>query len=52
LVEIISDLALLNDYGEEIDGIFYKYQDSNSMFCLPGPHLNSGYILSVLVNPG
>jgi len=52
LVEIISDLALLDDYGEEIDGIFYQYKNSNSMFRLPGPSLNSGYILSILVYPG
>jgi hypothetical protein len=52
LVEIISDLALLDDYGEEIDGIFYQYKNSNAMFKLPGPTLNNGYILSVLLYPG
>ena len=52
LVEIISDLALLDDYGEEFDGIFYQYKNSNAMFRLPGPTPSSGYIVSVLLCPG
>ena len=52
LVDIISDLALLDNYGGEINGVFYMYKNSNSMFELPGPTPNSGYILSVLLCPG